>query len=55
MIDSDCHFYLRIVTNECVYFFQVNTIHLRDQWLYSIQWKRNKSKFERILRSANRP
>lgn len=53
--------------------FQVNTLHLRDQWFYSIQWKvleqeepplhqlyarflqRNKLKFERILRSANRP
>ena len=39
MIDSDCRFCLRIVTNECIYFFQVNSLHLRDQWFYSIQWK----------------
>ncbi|CAF3989679.1 unnamed protein product [Rotaria magnacalcarata] len=55
VIDSDCRFCIRIVTNDCIYFFQVNTLHLRDQWFYSIQWKRNKLKFERILRSANRP
>ncbi|UJR36212.1 hypothetical protein I4U23_028944 [Adineta vaga] len=55
VIDSDCRFCLRIVTSDCIYFFQVNNFHLRDQWFYSIQWKRNKLKFERILRSANRP
>ncbi|CAF3906067.1 unnamed protein product [Rotaria sp. Silwood2] len=55
VIDSDCRFCIRIVTNDCIYFFQVNTLHLRDQWFYSMQWKRNKLKFERILRSANRP
>ncbi|CAF3664940.1 unnamed protein product [Rotaria sp. Silwood1] len=55
MIDSKYRFCIRIVTNECIYFFQVGTLYLRDQWFYSIQWKRNKLKFERTLRLANRP
>ncbi|CAF0881593.1 unnamed protein product [Adineta ricciae] len=55
MIETDCHFCIRIVTNECVYFFQMNSMNLRDQWFHSILWKRNKLKFERILRTANRP
>jgi hypothetical protein len=28
MIDSDCRFCIRIVTNECIYFFQVNNFIL---------------------------
>ncbi|CAF3225874.1 unnamed protein product [Rotaria socialis] len=55
MIDSKYRFCIRIVTTEYIYFFQVNTLYLRDQWFYSMQWKRNKLKFERILRTAHRP
>ncbi|CAF4452233.1 unnamed protein product [Rotaria sp. Silwood2] len=31
----------------------VNTLDFRDQLFYSVQWKLNKSKFERILRSTD--
>ncbi|CAF2818775.1 unnamed protein product [Rotaria sp. Silwood2] len=48
-------FCIRIVTNQHIYFFQVNTLDLRNQLFYSMQWKLNKLKFEYILRSADNP
>ncbi|CAF4011051.1 unnamed protein product [Rotaria sp. Silwood1] len=48
-------FGIRIVTNNHNYFFRVNTLDLRDQLFYSIQWRLNKFKFEHIFRSADNP
>ena len=36
MIDSDCHFCIRIVTNECIYFFKL--IHFIYEINGSIQF-----------------
>lgn len=30
MIDTDCHFCIRIITTECIYFFQVRIISFKD-------------------------
>ncbi|CAF3847591.1 unnamed protein product [Rotaria sordida] len=51
--DRHRRFSIRIVTKNLIYFFQVNSLHLRDQLFHSIQWKMNKLKFECVIRSAD--
>ncbi|KAL3859122.1 hypothetical protein ACJMK2_009354 [Sinanodonta woodiana] len=53
--DAGQKFCIRITIPDGSLLLQANNTHLRDQWLYSIQWKKHMYKYEKLLKNARRP
>lgn len=53
--DATQKYCVRIVIPDGSLLLQVNNAYVRDQWLYSLQWKRNMMKYQKLLERATRP
>ncbi|KAH3777131.1 hypothetical protein DPMN_178568, partial [Dreissena polymorpha] len=53
--DAGQKFCIRVSIQDGSLLLQANNSHLRDQWLYSIQWKKHMYKYEKLLTNARRP
>ncbi|CAG5134304.1 unnamed protein product [Candidula unifasciata] len=53
--DAGQKFCLRITVPDGSLLLQANNAYIRDQWLYSVQWKRHIFRSERLLKNARRP
>lgn len=53
--DAGQKFCIRITVPDGSLLLQANNSHLRDQWLYSVQWKKHMYKYEKLLKNARRP
>ncbi|XP_053402825.1 C-Maf-inducing protein-like [Mercenaria mercenaria] len=53
--DAGQKFCIRVTIQDGSLLLQANNSHLRDQWLYSIQWKKHMYKYEKLLKNARRP
>ncbi|XP_050397029.1 C-Maf-inducing protein isoform X1 [Patella vulgata] len=53
--DAGQKFCIRITIQDGSLLLQANNSYLRDQWLYSVQWKRHMYKYEKLLKNARRP
>ncbi|XP_025115015.1 C-Maf-inducing protein-like isoform X2 [Pomacea canaliculata] len=53
--DAGQKFCIRITIQDGSLLLQANNAYLRDQWMYSIQWKKHMYRYEKLLKSARRP
>ncbi|XP_046359909.1 C-Maf-inducing protein-like isoform X2 [Haliotis rufescens] len=53
--DAGQKFCIRITIQDGSLLLQAHNGYLRDQWLYSIQWKKHMYKYEKLLKNARRP
>ncbi|ELT87321.1 hypothetical protein CAPTEDRAFT_168560 [Capitella teleta] len=53
--DAGQKFCIRITIGDGSVLLQANNSYLRDQWLHSVQWKRQCMKFEKLLKNTRRP
>lgn len=53
--DAGQKFCIRITVQDGSLLLQANNSYLRDQWLYSVQWKKHMYRYEKLLKSARRP
>jgi len=53
--DAGQKFCIRITIPDGSVLLQAANAYLRDQWLHSVQWKRNMLKYERLLKCVRRP
>ncbi|KAL8560901.1 hypothetical protein ACOMHN_059085 [Nucella lapillus] len=53
--DIGNHFCIRITIPDGSVLLQANNSYIRDQWMYSIQWKKHIYRYEKLLKNTRRP